>query len=221
VVILKKKIFKSMTYHKQIASVLFVIAYELSLSSSAAQPSEAFYPRDHAVAPAVVGTAAISNPKLPSHSDNSGAIDQGPNRSNYAKGAQAGSHEQAKKRRVVVYLYVNSIDREHLKSALEVARRIHDERIAFVGAIHHIGDYRNLSAEDLTEFERLGITVIGDLEPRLEVAVTNSPVWRLVTEQGIHLLEGEVDITRYFNSFGEYDPNSSQGAGIEVKMEGF
>lgn len=210
-----------MTYQKTLALALFVIACRLSLSSSAAQTSEEFYPRDHAVAPDVVGTAAVNNPKAPSRTDHSGGGGQGANRSNHAKGVQGGSQEQAKKRRVVVYLYVNSIDREHLKSALEVARRIHDERIAFVGAIHHIGDYRNLSAEDLTEFERRGITVIGDREPRLEVAVSNSPVWRLVTEQGIHLLEGEVDITRYFNPFGEYDPNSSKSAGVEVKMEGF
>jgi hypothetical protein len=107
------------------------------------------------------------------------------------------------------------MDQEHLSAVLSVAKRIHDERLAFISMVSHIGDYRNFSSEQAEELKRRGIQVVADTAPRTSVPVTNSPVWSLFTQHGNHLIEGEIDITRYFNSFGEYVTDSTQG---EQKM---
>jgi len=176
-----------------------------------------FYKKDYASAPGAQGRdEAAEAPRRGST----------PNSRDDVSSANATATPKAKepknlKRRVVMRVYVNSKDREHLQSVLNEVYRLHDERKAFVLSVEHIGDYTAITPQIEEDLKARSIELLASSQPSLDLGLTTSPAWVIQTPQGAHTAEGIIAISAFFNEYGEYDPKRSPDSESKTKIEGF
>ena len=115
--------------------------------------------------------------------------------------ALAASKKRAK---IVLSLYVNSLDKQHLEQVIAVALRIMDEKRGLVIKVQHVGDYRNVSPELQAELTKRGIQLYAAGLPDESFQITTSPAWFIYTPQGERIVEGMIDIGRFIDEWGEY-----------------
>lgn len=111
-----------------------------------------------------------------------------------------------KNRKILATVYVNSLDLTHFNEVVAEIFRLHDQRIAFVRSVFHIGSYKSIKPELAAEFKKRNIELEQRTPPTApppEMNVTSSPAWLLVTKEGIHIVEGEVSLKNYIDEFGE------------------
>ena len=197
-----------------------------------AQSPKEFYTHDYAVAPGVGDNGEIParegsslsseiKPELLDNPDIHGGIKRS-NRAVNDNGNNSGSDVSGSKRRkLLIHLVVNSRDKSHLDKVIEVALRLHDERLAFVGSINHIGDYRNISDEVKSGLSRRGITLVAGPSLAVTPELSLSPAWDIYTQGGRHLVEGIIRVDSLINSFGEFEPQQSIATPVEQRIEGF
>jgi hypothetical protein len=174
-----------------------------------------FYKRDYAIAPGAEGrdetpVSRAAPRKMPSSAQQSGTPIP-----------QRKATPVAKKRGVVISVHVNSADTEHLTKVLDEVFALYDGRTAFITAVNHIGDYRNVTPEMESELARRNITLMAGGEPPYNARGTVSPAWIIQTKQGTHIAEGIISIHSFFNEFGEYSPKQPNEKGPTTSVEGF
>jgi hypothetical protein len=127
-----------------------------------------------------------------------------------------GADRITKNRKILATVYVNSLDLNHFNEVVAEVFRLHDERIAFVRSVFHIGSYKSITPELNTEFRKRNIELeqrTPPTAPPVEMNVTHSPAWLLVTKEGMHIVEGEMSLRDYIDEFGEVkvpSPNHQQ-----------
>jgi hypothetical protein len=190
--------------------------YSASLSAQDNSP-KSFYKKDYAVAPGAEGREDLQPPKEAAPKKVRGT----PAKETPAHGGERKATPSPKKRSIVVSVYVSSGDKEHLTKVLEEVLALHDERIAFITSVSHIGDYRNLSAEMESELAKRQIKLLAATQPPSGAQVSVSPAWIIQTKQGTHIAEGTVAIHSFFNEFGEYTTKESHDQNPKTSVEGF
>ncbi len=128
---------------------------------------------------------------------------------------------QVETKKPVVSLFVNSLDRSHFGRVIEEAIRLHDAKRAVVVGIFHIGDYEAVTPEIEQELRRRGIAVHQVNSVFRELFAESSPTWVVSTPQGRHVAEGFLEITPFFDEWGEFDPKRSEEPEENSKVEGF
>lgn len=204
-----------------LVALLAVFLANAAVSAADTKIPKNFYQRDFAAQPGGAGSQGARR----SETERGSAGERG-------MGARAAGGESAErrgsraalgipgngKRSAIVEVTVNSLDHEHMRLVVESVMQLHDQRLAMVLAVHHVGDYRGISPELEGALSRRGISVSESYEiPKLEREL-RSPVWRVVSPQGVHIAEGVIDIRSLFNEMGEYDPKLRDPA---LQMEGF
>ena len=193
-----------------------VVLFAVSSQAQSNSP-KSFYKKDYAIAPGAKGRDDV---QLPANSFQQGGgrggaiqpVSQSPGQSTSAN---------AQKRRILISLYVNSADKQHLNKVIEEALTLNDEKRAFVVSIHHIGDYQNVSQDMEAELAKRKIQLLAVSELPSNVHATVSPTWIIQTQQGTHIAEGIIDIHSYLNEYGEYDPKRRNDPHFDDNVEGF
>lgn len=184
-----------------------------------AEPSkpQEFYERDYAIAPNVGGQGggAQARPRSKRSVANEGLKD--------GNTPAERAPTRGKKRRMLVNVTVNSLDTKHFAAVMEVVKRLHDSRLAFVGVVSHVGDYRSLTPELESELARRGIEVVEGMPPDGAKRSTVSPRWEILARDGFHVAEGFISIEPLINEWGDYDPELARKGETkpEAKIEGF
>lgn len=122
--------------------------------------------------------------------------------------AQRGNTHDAQKQKdkMLVTVLVNSLNRQHLIEVVEGALKLHDQKLAVVTMIEHVGDYRNFTPELQVACDRRGIVVVESPAVPIGLEYDASPLWSILTPAGRHIVQGSLSVDRYFNAWGEYDP---------------
>lgn len=197
--------------------VLVVVSFHATAGYAQDNAPKNFYKKDYAVAPGAEGREEPQPTKEAVPKKGRGT----PTKETPAQGAQHKATPTAKKRRIVVSVFVSSADKEHFTKVLEEVIALHDERTAFVTSVSHIGDYRNVSPEMENELAKRQIKLLAAAEPPSSARVTVSPAWIIQTKQGTHIAEGTVAIHSFFDEFGEYNPKGSNDQNPKTSVEGF
>jgi hypothetical protein len=175
-----------------------------------------FYKKDYAIAPGAPGRDDTQLGKEISPQQPRPTMQQSPssNIRNQGRGSQ-------RKRRIVLSVYVNSVDKEHLAEVLTEVLALNDEKTAFISSFNHVGDYKNVTPEMEGELTKRGIKIVAVSEPPYAAQVTVSPAWFIQTQKGTHIAEGIVSIHSFFNEYGEYEPKRLPEQDRKNSMEGF
>ena len=126
-----------------------------------------------------------------------------------------------KKRRLLVAVYVNSLDKQHFRSVIEEVVRLHDQKLAFVTSVYHIGDYQAITPEVSSAMAKRGISIVQLGGPPPQLQTITSPTWEIRTKQGRHIAEGVIRIRESLNEWGEYVPRPASPEVSDAKLEGF
>ena len=176
-----------------------------------------FYKKDYAIAPgAEGGEYTLPQPSAPQKKGKGT-----PAQESNPQAPQQKTTPAAKKRRIVMTVYVSSADKDHLSKVLEEVYAVNDERTAFIISLNHIGDYRNITPEMESELSKRHIQLLAAAEPPSAAQVTVSPTWIIQTQKGTHIAEGVIPIHLYFDEFGEYDPQRRNDSNPKTSVEGF
>lgn len=134
------------------------------------------------------------------------------------------THSQVVKKehkgRLLVSVVVNSLDKEHLAKTLESVFRLHDQRLALVVSIQHVGDYKNFTPELQAECKKRKITTIELSEVPFDIGHAQSPMWSIMSRDGLHTAQGIFSIDRFINEWGEYDPTRAEKLSNGGSLEG-
>ena len=202
---------------RSLAALVLLLAFgALSVCAQEHAP-KSFYKKDYASAPGAEGRdEPIETPeRKPTQIAKSSAA---------ASATTPSPKEKAPesiKRRVVISVYVNSQDREHLQKVLAEVYHLHDEKRAVVDSVEHIGNYASISPDVEDELKRRSINLRASTLPSLDANLTTSPAWVIMTPKGVHIAEGIITISSLFNEYGEYDPKKDANAESKVNVEGF
>lgn len=180
-----------------------------------AQPDQprAFYEKNYAEAPQVGGEtikgSQVTAPRAPSSGSGKGRPEAHVQSSAapVAADGNAASVSQPGNFRTVmrVTLYVSSKDKAHFEAVMHKALRLADGNPnARIGAIFHIGDYRNVSPTILQEAKAKKIFVMGLGQVPANLNVTSSPTWFLQNAEGEYVVEGASAIEKFIGRQGEY-----------------
>ena len=175
---------------------------------------KSFYKKDYAIAPGAEGRDEVTAPQDAPQRKPAGS-------SRESGGAQGSTASVAKKRQIVISVYVNSADKEHLAKVLEEVYALNDGKTAFVTSLNHIGDYRNITPEMESELLQRKIPLYAVIEAPYNAQVTVSPAWIIQTKKGVHIAEGVIPIHSYFDEFGEYNPKQRNESVQTPSVEGF
>ncbi len=202
---------------RKLMCALVVFGFAQGLAHAQNDAPKTFYKRDYAIAP---GADGDEYPPAPHDAIRKNL------RSNSVKKAtpQAPQHKTtpgAKKRRIVMTVYVSSADKEHLSKVLQEVYAVNDQRTAFIVSLNHIGDYGNVTPEMESELSKRKIQLLAAAEPPSAAQVAVSPTWIIQTQKGTHIAEGVIPIHSYFDEFGEYDPQRRTDANPKASVEGF
>jgi hypothetical protein len=200
-----------------LALLAFILAFgALSVCAQEHAP-KSFYKKDYASAPGAEGrTEPIETPQRRPTQVVTNSASTSPTTSSPKEKAT-----ESRKRRVVISVYVNSQDREHLHRVLAEVYQLNDEKRAFVNSVEHIGNYSSITPDVEDELKRRSINLRAATLPSLDANLTTSPAWVIMTPQGVHIAEGIIEISSLFNEYGEYDPKNYSNAESTVKAEGF
>lgn len=176
-----------------------------------------FYKRDYAIAPEAEGRDYAPSTQGASHRE----VGNSSGQHGAPKGSQRATTSTVKKRSVVITVYVNSVDKEHLAKVVEEVYGLNDEKTAFITSLNHIGDYRNITPEIESELSKRKIRLLSATEPPYAAQVTVSPTWIIETPKGVHIAEGIIPIHAFFDEFGEYDPKRHIHSERTGSIEGF
>jgi hypothetical protein len=128
---------------------------------------------------------------------------------------------KTKKRRVIVSVVVNSLDKAHFEKVVEEVFRLRDTNSAFISELLHIGDYTVVTDKLEDECAKRGILIHQIDSPPKDLAVNTSPAWRVQTRDGFYVVEGFLSLGGFINEWGEFDPEGHEGGGSDLKVEGF
>jgi len=171
-----------------------------------------FYSHDYAVAP---GAGAAGSDAVPEgESARPAKVAQGdddpappaPNRA--AKPQQPGQIVPpvgGARGKPIVIVYVNSLDAKHLNSVLEVVIELVDRKRIPLPVVYHIGDYRNVTPQWQQALAQRGVSVVPLSSIDQEVTISTSPAWFVTTKEGIHIVEGFINLGQMINGFGEFE----------------
>jgi hypothetical protein len=124
---------------------------------------------------------------------------------------------------VVMIVYVNSLDRDHFNRAVRALLKMRHSTKAMVGAILHIGDYRNVTTEQKSSLQSAGIPLqpLDRVPDHLEAL--KSPVWEVITDAQPVYFSGVFDIGRFFAADGSLKKEPEQGkSSVSIQeMDGF
>ena len=176
-----------------------------------------FYKKDYAIAPGAEGRDDAPSTKDASHRK----VGNSSGQQGAPQGSQRATTSVAKKRMVVISVYVNSVDKEHLAKVLEEVYALHDEKTAFITSLNHIGDYRTITPEIESDLSKRKIRLFAAIEPPYTAQATVSPTWIIETKKGFHIAEGVIPIHAFFDEFGEYDPKRRSESNRTSSLEGF
>jgi hypothetical protein len=180
-----------------------------------------FYEHDYAIAPGVAGEGggASARPKSKTKSDSTSANDA----STVVELRGNRLSTRGKKRRLLIDVTANSADPKHFVAVIEAVTRLHDAKLAFIGTVTHVGDYRSVTPEIETELARRGILLMEGFSPPSGTPPPLSPLWEIRAPEGQHIAEGYLSIEPFINEYGEYDPKHRGGdpQKPEVAVEGF
>lgn len=199
-----------------IATTCFLVTTSSNSIAQEASP-KTFYKRDYASAPGAAGREYERPNASLKNSKNSTGI---PKQDSSSSSGKISSPER-KKRRVVVSVYVNSLDKEHFRKVMEEVFSLHDSRRAFITTVQHIGDYHVVTPELTDELSKRNIMMVAVSEPPIAAKVTKSPAWIITTKDGIHITEGTLSLSSSINEYGEYDPHLGSASPDRSKVEGF
>jgi len=204
--------------------ILLVIASCFRASCTAAQENapKTFYKKDYASAPGAKGRDEVPGQnRRPLGGIASGRGDGGQSLTNPDSLATGGGSAVKGKRRVVISVFVNSKDRDHLQKVLNEVFRIHDEKWAFIHSVEHIGDYTSITPELEGELARRKILLRATTMPSADVTLTTSPAWIITTSEGSHIAQGIIDVHSFMNEFGDYEPKTYRKQNSKNKVEEF
>jgi hypothetical protein len=178
---------------------------------------KSFYKKDYAIAPGAEGRDEVPPPQDAPQRKGKGSSREGGG----TQGSQGATTSVVKKRQIVVSVYVNSADKEHLAKVLEEVYALNDGKTVFVTSINHIGDYRTITPEIESELLQRKIPLYAVTEPPCNAQVTVSPAWIIQTKKGVHIAEGVIPIHSYFDEFGEFNPKQRNESVQTPSVEGF
>lgn len=181
-----------------------------------------FYRRDYASAPGYEETQGhgVQSPSRPKPPRLTSSPIPGPQGSQIPKDvSNTGKADTSS--RPTIHLFVSSLDHGHFARVVEGATRIHDRGHASVKALFHIGDYEAVTPEIEQRLEQRGIALVQVGEVPVELFAEVSPVWRVATPIGYHVAEGFIEIDRFFDEWGEFNPARGEEKKISSNMDGF
>ncbi len=195
-------------------------ALALSATGSAQDSSpKSFYQSDYAAAPGIAGQGGGAQPRRapPARPRDAAPGLVAPN----GQAGRASQGEGAKKRKMVVNVFVNSLDKEHFNRVVESVIKLHDSRLALIAALFHVGDYRAVTPEVQASLERRGILISEHIFDESETPAPVSPRWEITTKDGLHIAEGFLSLEPFINEWGEYDPQLAEQKPLDVVPGGF
>ena len=191
---------------------LVALSFFTGIAHAQSTSPKRFYKQDYAIAPGAEGRDE-TQPSTGA-SFNKSAVGQ-PQQSARPQGSPHKGAPSSRKRRVIMSVYVNSTDKEHLQNVLREVFTLADEKFSFITVLNHIGDYRNVTPEIESELAKRKIQILAVSEPPPDLNVTASPAWIIQTQQGTNIAEGIIEIHSFFNEFGEYDPKRRNDPSLE------
>lgn len=119
-----------------------------------------------------------------------------------------GGNVQRKKRETVpsttLLLFVNSKDKQHLRSVLKKAVDVARKNDAFLATIFQLGDYRNVPEELAATLHSFGVSIIPLPTLPEDLAITQSPAWVFRSQAGVQVVEGTLAIEQFYDSEGNF-----------------
>ncbi len=182
------------------------------------QKPKDFYKHNYASAPGYEGDArALERPSAPNRSVGAAS----PIAETKEVGTSRVSPPRHDAKKATISVFVNSLDREHFGRVVQEVVRLHDAHRAVFAGIFHIGDYEAVTPEVEKELSKRKISIYQLTSVLPELFAEVSPTWVVSTREGRHVAEGFLEIERFFDEWGEYNPKRGEESVEHSKMEDF
>ncbi len=175
-----------------------------------------FFKHNYAVAPGYEGAGKITEGPGTQGSSKESAV-QPPQ----IEQASSLPKLQTETKKPTVHVFVNSLERTHFNRVIQEAIRLHDAKRAVVFGVFHIGDYEAVTPAIEQELSSREIRIYQVGSVFSELFAESSPLWVVATRQGRHVAEGFLEITPFFDEWGEYNPKRAEEPEVSSTMEGF
>ena len=191
-----------------LAVATLVLGHEAAL----ADDPEQFYKNDYAARPDVRG----SSPDIWKYDKKETPAAVAP-QTNATTTESTAPKNSKKKRSILVFVYVNSLDREHFSKVIKEVLRLHDERQASVFGVYHAGLYTSVTSEIGAELATRNIEITQVDGPPEALQSTHSPTWVVKTKEGVHIVEGELSLQAHLDEYGIFNPKGTSEHASESK----